>query len=216
MLDQTWQIPSAVALHDLEPDMAERLASSFQLIPALPMVAWCRGCFGCWVKTPGKCLIDDRVSDLAEKFAKGPRMVVISRLVFGGLSPAVKAFFDRSISYILPFFRLVDNHMRHERRYEPKLAIRYLFYGNSDEAERDLAQRMAKANIVNLDGRLEDVEFHQSAEALIKALAARKPEAAEKGQSMAEEPGAKAGQDRPARSVAREASNEDSRHQRKP
>ncbi|MDR2454983.1 MAG: hypothetical protein LBE49_00090 [Deltaproteobacteria bacterium] len=172
MRNSPLQNPETILIHDLEPEAFSRLDSSKTTLawPALPAVAWCRGCFGCWVKTPGRCLMRDRTGEVAAKMAAGGRLVVISRLVFGGLSPAVKALFDRSIGYILPFFRLVGNRMRHERRYERTLAASYIFYGPSEEDERDLAKRMAQANVQNLDGRFEEACFFPSAEALLRAL----------------------------------------------
>ena len=182
-------LTESVLIHDLEP--SDRLDSwkAALIFKALPMVAWCRGCFGCWVKTPGKCLLADRTAELAKKMSSGLRLTVVSRLVFGGLSPAVKAVFDRSIGYILPFFRLIDNHMRHETRYPGKMSVSYLFYGPSEEPERDLARKLAKANVKNLDASLGLVDFYPTAEDLIKSIS---PISASDGLCASDHPGARA------------------------
>lgn len=104
-------------LHDLAAEDGKELlpqnSGVYTLFPAVPAVHHCVGCFGCWFKTPGRCVINDRASDFAKLMSQHDEVIVISRLTFGGFSPDVKAVFDRSIGFILPFFRIVNGEMHH-------------------------------------------------------------------------------------------------------
>ncbi|MDR0621375.1 MAG: flavodoxin family protein [Deltaproteobacteria bacterium] len=137
-------------LHDLEPSQAEgRLPApgpEITVFPALPKVRHCLGCFGCWVKTPGRCVIDDRGSDFAALMAKHDRLTVVSRLVFGGLSGPVKAVIDRSIGFILPFFETRDGQTYHTRRYPKSPILRYFFHGPAFGTNLETAKKVAEAN----------------------------------------------------------------------
>ncbi|MDR2179383.1 MAG: hypothetical protein LBP21_03650 [Synergistaceae bacterium] len=158
-------MPARLVLHDL-PDLSgnqtENLIKSlleklfpwdggvYTLFPADPPVRPCVGCFGCWVATPGKCVIDDRGSALAPLISKHDELIVIGRLLFGGFSPDVKALLDRSIGSILPFFRIVNGETHHEKRCKNPLSLRYIFYGpDISEFEKGIARRLAAANACN-------------------------------------------------------------------
>jgi hypothetical protein len=139
-------------LHDLPDDELGRLSppETATVFPALPTVKPCVGCFQCWLKTPGKCVIPDRAAGFAGLIAEHDALVVISRLVFGGLSPAVKAVIDRSIGYMSPLFRIVEGEMHHRMRTKHHLSLRVVFYGNADERERSTAEKLVRSIALNL------------------------------------------------------------------
>ncbi|MDR1571114.1 MAG: flavodoxin family protein [Clostridiales Family XIII bacterium] len=154
-------------LHDLpEGDAAALLppgSGRFTLFAASPSVRGCAGCFGCWIRTPAVCVIDDRCRGFAGCLPGHDGLLVISRAVFGGLSPDVKAVMDRSIGYLLPFFRYVGGEMHHARRYGGPLWMRYVFYGGDiGERERACARRLAAANAVNFGAECRPVAFIRS------------------------------------------------------
>ena len=64
----------------------------------------CIGCFGCWVKTPGKCVIHDGYEDTGIDMSKCGELILIGRCCYGGESPFVKMVQDRALSYIHPDF----------------------------------------------------------------------------------------------------------------
>ena len=66
----------------------------------------CIGCFGCWIKTPGQCVISDEYSSMGENISKCNEVIIISKCFYGGYSPFVKNVMDRSISYIHPYFEI--------------------------------------------------------------------------------------------------------------
>lgn len=64
----------------------------------------CIGCFGCWVKTPGKCVLHDGYEGTGIDMGKCTELIFISRCYYGSVSPFVKMVQDRAISYIHPDF----------------------------------------------------------------------------------------------------------------
>jgi multimeric flavodoxin WrbA len=141
-----------LVLHDLEASCAELVFGeyNFTLFSALPEVRACIGCFGCWVKTPGRCVIKDRGAQFTELLRTHDELIIVSRLVFGGYSPLVKAVLDRSIGYLLPFFRTESGDSVHLKRTKGDLSVTAVFYGSGDGQEKALAERLTKANGKNL------------------------------------------------------------------
>lgn len=138
---------------------------------ALPRVKHCVGCFGCWLKTPGTCVISDRCSDTPAMLAASKEMILISRNLYGGFSPEVKAVLDRSIGYAMPFFRIIEGEMHHTMRYDNPFALTVHFYGDAiSEQERLIAKRLVKGNMLNLGAERHQVYFHDSIDALKEAV----------------------------------------------
>ncbi|MDR1794939.1 MAG: hypothetical protein LBR25_06060 [Erysipelotrichaceae bacterium] len=133
---------------------------------AHPMVTPCQGCFSCWFKTPGKCVIHDRHNSFLEQLKVCEEINVISRCVYGGLSPQVKAVMDRSLGILLPFFKNRNGEMHHPTRYDNAFKLRYFFYGNITDDEMAIAKDVALANAVNLEADGYEVFFLQNLEQL--------------------------------------------------
>jgi len=88
----------------------------------------CIGCFGCWIKKPGECVIVDDYSNMGELLSKCNEMIVISKCFYGGYSPFVKNVMDRSNSYAHPYFEIRNNELHHRRRYDNQFEISVFFY----------------------------------------------------------------------------------------
>jgi len=157
-------------LHDLTPEQAGRLlppeSERLALFPAAPGVKPCVGCFGCWVKTPGACVIPDRGREFLRLLARADRFTIVSRCFYGGFSPDVKAVVDRFIGYVLPWFRIIGDEMHHVPRYEQRLALAWRLYGDITQMERETALRYCDANAVNMHAAGHSVAFYGSAEEL--------------------------------------------------
>lgn len=153
-------------LHDLPPQMAEGLYPHDQdttVFCSRPAVRHCVGCFGCWVKTPGQCVIADRARVFCDAMPRYDEIIIISKLTFGGLSPDIKAVLDRSIGYMLPFFRIVKGEMHHVQRFPSAPSLTYYFYqaaGNS--AQKQTAQKLAAANALNFGSPKVFVRFYDN------------------------------------------------------
>ena len=156
-------------IHDLLPDKIEALlsgaAGEYTVFPAQPAIRSCMGCFGCWFDTPGECVIDDRGKEFAAMISGHDEFLVISRIVFGGLSPAVKTVIERSIGNLSPFFRIVNGEMHHIMRYETNPCLRYIFYGqNIGAREKETACKLTAANALNFGAEKFSVSFYPSAD----------------------------------------------------
>lgn len=44
----------------------------------------CVGCFGCWTKTPGRCVIRDDAVKVYPLIAESERVMYVSRVKYGG------------------------------------------------------------------------------------------------------------------------------------
>jgi hypothetical protein len=76
------------------------------------------GCFGCWVKKPGECVINDKISDLNRKQMNSDVVVFLTPLVFGQFSANMKNVLDRWLPNMLPFFyKRSDGSTMHPPRY---------------------------------------------------------------------------------------------------
>lgn len=141
-------------IHDLTD---ERFRAAFSQIPSDTAVIsdngavqTCVGCFGCWIKTPGVCVLKDGYENMGALLSRTDRLIIISECCFGGYSPFVKTVLDRSISYLLPFFKTIDDETHHQQRYRKDLTLSVYFYGKSVSIrEIETANELVKANSRN-------------------------------------------------------------------
>lgn len=126
----------------------------------------CRGCFGCWVKTPGQCVLNDGYGEIGKKLSECDSLIMVSKLTYGSYSPFVKNVLDRSISYVHPYFRIYKNKMHHRKRYNNVLSLSAYFYSDprSDnfspsEDERNTAKELVSAQSENLGATVENITF---------------------------------------------------------
>jgi hypothetical protein len=116
-------------------------------------IAPCRGCFECWIKTPGVCVIDDAGRDVARQMTHSDLLVFLTPLTFGGYSSELKKALDRLIPNILPLYRLIKGEVHHAKRYEryPRvIGIGLCSDGRADPDEEELFETLVRRNAINL------------------------------------------------------------------
>lgn len=127
----------------------------------------CIGCFGCWVKTPGRCVLHDGYEETGGDMGKCTELILVSRCCYGGVSPFVKMVQDRAISYIHPDFVMRKGEMHHKRRYKNVITLSLHLYGeNITDIEKETARELLKANADNYDSLVKGVYFYKSVEEL--------------------------------------------------
>ena len=157
-----------LVLHDLSKEESSAYlpedSENITFFAAPPSIGSCIGCFNCWTKTPGKCVIKDESGKFGEMLPDHDTFAIISKCVYGGLSPDVKAVLERSVSVILsPLFHVVDGEMHHLPRLKKLSALEYHFYGTDiTDREKETARKLAAANAVNMCMTKYNAFFHSS------------------------------------------------------
>jgi multimeric flavodoxin WrbA/putative sterol carrier protein len=81
----------------------------------------CLGCFSCWTKTPGKCVINDDMNDFINKYIESDLIIWSFPLYYFGMPSKVKAFMDRLLPLNLPYMNKEEkNGASHVARYDLK------------------------------------------------------------------------------------------------
>jgi multimeric flavodoxin WrbA len=115
-------------------------------------IGTCLGCFGCWLKTPGECIIKDSGSNLPRKVIQSDLVFLLTPVTFGMYSSELKKAFDRfPCPILLPFFKKVNGEIHHAPRYEkyPTLvAIGTL--PNPDEESENTFKTLVERNAINI------------------------------------------------------------------
>ncbi|MCW4025598.1 MAG: NAD(P)H-dependent oxidoreductase [Candidatus Bathyarchaeota archaeon] len=82
-------------------------------------IADCMGCFACWLKTPGQCIINDAGKEITPKIIKSDLRIFVTPVVFGGYSYELKKILDREgLSELLPFLAEFNGEIHHPPRYD--------------------------------------------------------------------------------------------------
>lgn len=128
--DRGWQVRPFV-LHELE-------------------IGHCLGCFGCWVRTPGECLIDDVAREIAQEVITGQLLVYLTPVTFGGYSSELKKAVDRLICLVSPFFELIGGEIHHKKRYDRYPSLLGLgLVENGDGESGEIFARLIGRNALN-------------------------------------------------------------------
>ncbi|MGL5171312.1 NAD(P)H-dependent oxidoreductase [Edwardsiella tarda] len=110
----------------------------------------CVGCFKCWVKTPGACYITrDGVNELSARFTDMPRIVLLTQVLWGSYSADSKAFIDRCIQHLLPFFSIRHREMHHVPRYRHYPDWVVIGYQARSPEEQETFRQLIQRNAIN-------------------------------------------------------------------
>ena len=145
---------------DIE-DFKIPIEGEYKIIKPNKAIRNCIGCFGCWVKTPGKCVIHDGYEGTGIDMSKCTELIIVSQCCYGSVSPFVKTVQDRAISYIHPDFVIRKGEMHHKRRYDNVIQLFAHFYGgNMTETEKETAKNLIYANADNYDAVVRGISFY--------------------------------------------------------
>ncbi|MBE0448996.1 MAG: flavodoxin family protein [Actinobacteria bacterium] len=119
----------------------------------------CRGCFKCWAKTPGICIINDAMRDIANRVVQSDVVLLVTPVTFGGYSSEPKKAMDRLIPLISPFFTTIGGEVHHKPRYEKYPALLGIgILGKSDKESERTFKTLVGRNAINLHSPRWDAE----------------------------------------------------------
>ena len=167
-------------IHDLKSEQWDEIKHEYEgwnVVADDGSLRPCIGCFGCRNKDPGQCVVHDGLDHMGELIHQADEVVVISRYTYGGFSSFVKNVFDRSLSFVLPQFEVIDGETHHQKRYPEDKPFNFIFYGHGlGDREQDLAARYVKAVCANIRGHVKELIFRECDEAAEEAVKAVAPE----------------------------------------
>ena len=110
----------------------------------------CVGCFGCWTKTPGRCVIRDDAVKVYPLIAGSEAVLYVSRIRYGGYDTVMKTMLERSIPVQQAFIRLLDGETHHvQRKVAPKTAV-IIGYGDISPKEQEIFRALVERNAKNM------------------------------------------------------------------
>lgn len=109
-------------------------------------IAYCQGCFQCWMKTPGRCKTRDDAPDVSRAIVRSDLLVFLTPVTFGGYSSELKKAIDRSMGILSPLFARAGAEVRHPLRYAkyPSLLAVGVMAGDDDEEARVFATLVSR------------------------------------------------------------------------
>ena len=116
-------------------------------------IANCVGCFGCWTKTPGRCVIRDDATRIYPCIAASDRLLYVSRLRYGCYDTVMKTMLERAIPVQQAFIRIHCRETHHvQRAVTPKKAT-IIVYADAEieEEERQIFRQLVIRNAYNMN-----------------------------------------------------------------
>lgn len=140
-----------VIIHDLDDALFKSLCceKGSVVINANEKSAPCQGCFKCWLKNAGYCVIKDKLQHIGAVIGASDQITIVSKITYGGYSSQIKKVLDRSIGTSLPFFTYRGWKTHHMKRYRRKKSLNIYLYGQCSKAEKETAQEFVKMNCIN-------------------------------------------------------------------
>lgn len=119
----------------------------------------CVGCFGCWTRTPGRCVIRDDATNVYPLIAQSEAVLYVSRVKYGGYDTVMKTMLERAIPVQQAFIRIFHGETHHVQRAVAAKKATILGYGDVGEEERDLFRRLVDRNACNMNFQTHRVVF---------------------------------------------------------
>ena len=112
----------------------------------------CRGCFSCWVKTPGRCIIQgDDQEAILRATAASDLVIWLTPITFGGYAPELKKALDRIIPVLLPFFIKIRGETHHPLRYPRQRRLLAIGTQKQEDADSEAVfRRLVRRNALNM------------------------------------------------------------------
>ena len=98
----------------------------------------CIGCWNCWVKTPGQCVMKDEMAASYPDYINSDTVILLMDTAQGFISHLSKAFIDRTIPHYHPYIEIINGECHHAARYNcyPDLVFYYDTEGLTNKEEQ--------------------------------------------------------------------------------
>lgn len=101
-------------------------------------INYCIGCFTCWTKTPGKCILkDDMTKEIFQKYLECDLIILATPLYHFTVNALMKTFIERTLPIAEPFFIKHNDETRHPLRHTPPKVVVISVAGFPEESVFD-------------------------------------------------------------------------------
>jgi multimeric flavodoxin WrbA len=124
-------------------------------------INYCTGCWGCWVKTPGQCVIKDDSNIVCDKNINSDLVIFASPIIMGFISSVLKKTMDRMIPLLLPYIEFVEKECHHRKRYGKYPLLGLILDKNHENLRQDiiLTTDIFKRFSLNFRSKLQFIGF---------------------------------------------------------
>lgn len=124
----------------------------------------CVGCFGCWTKTPGKCVIRDDAVKVYPYIAKSDSVIYVSHIKYGTYDTVMKTMLERAIPVQQAFIRLLDGETHHVQRDVALKKAVIIAYGDISDDEKELFSSLVERNAKNMNFESFEIIFTKASD----------------------------------------------------
>lgn len=121
----------------------------------------CIGCFGCWTKTPGKCVIRDDAIKVYPRIAASEKLIYITKVQYGSYDTVMKTMLERAIPIQQAFIRLHHGETHHVQRSVAMKEAVIIGYGATGEEEKAIFKELIERNAHNMSFKTFRILFAQ-------------------------------------------------------
>jgi len=93
----------------------------------------CVGCNACWLKTPGRCAIQDDYEEILKMYLEYDSVIFFAGTALGFVDHRMKNLIDRLLPLATMYIHIVDGQCRHVPRYSKEYRFGLLYDGAVDQ-----------------------------------------------------------------------------------
>ena len=101
-------------------------------------IKYCIGCFGCWVKTPGECIVPDESRDVRRAAIHSDLVLWASPVIMGFYSALLKKVTDKFLPLLHPYTVVDQGEAHHLARYDKYPLVGLLLEKGADTDDEDI------------------------------------------------------------------------------
>ncbi len=124
-------------------------------------IQYCDGCHGCWLRTPGECLVSDHTQLIRKSFVNSDLVISASPIRMGFISSLLKKGKDKFIPLVLPFVRVENGEIHHKPRYDKYPLLGFILDKglDGDNEDVEIISQIAERNAMQLGTHLSFVSL---------------------------------------------------------
>ncbi len=140
--------------------LSDALASDQHEVAILELremdIKYCTGCWGCWVKTPGECVVADDSHDVCRAVINSDFTLWASPVIMGFYSALLKKVGDKFIPLLHPYAVLDQGEAHHLARYDkyPLMGLLLEKGDGVDDQDIEIISEIHKRTTLNFKSTL--------------------------------------------------------------